>query len=297
MRLICPNCGAQYEVDPGVIPETGRDVQCSNCGHSWFQKHSQNGEEAKPQPAQAGTPSDEDAQHQDADNAKSTAADEHEASPEHEAAQPQEPATPPEPAPEPTSTVERSKPQTGLNDDVASILQEEAARETREREAAAGALETQPDLGLEQAAAGAAGATVSVEEQIARLHELEGQDDENASDAESRRKEALPDIEEINSTLSPESSDILDDGGVVPEVSHRNGFRRGFLIAVTIFALMALIYVFAPKIADMVPATAGLLSAYVEWVNGLRAGLDSLMLRAVEKLTGILDNMGGNATG
>jgi len=37
MRLICPNCGAQYEVDESVIPETGRDVQCSACGHTWFQ--------------------------------------------------------------------------------------------------------------------------------------------------------------------------------------------------------------------------------------------------------------------
>lgn len=39
MRLICPNCGAQYEVPESVIPETGRDVQCSSCGHTWFQRH------------------------------------------------------------------------------------------------------------------------------------------------------------------------------------------------------------------------------------------------------------------
>jgi len=38
MRLVCPNCGAQYEVDDRVIPENGRDVQCSNCGHTWFQR-------------------------------------------------------------------------------------------------------------------------------------------------------------------------------------------------------------------------------------------------------------------
>ena len=38
MRLICPNCGAQYEVDDAVIPDAGRDVQCSNCGHTWFQQ-------------------------------------------------------------------------------------------------------------------------------------------------------------------------------------------------------------------------------------------------------------------
>ncbi len=39
MRLICPNCGAQYEVPQSVIPEAGRDVQCSSCGHTWFQAH------------------------------------------------------------------------------------------------------------------------------------------------------------------------------------------------------------------------------------------------------------------
>jgi len=37
MRLICPNCDAEYEVDASAIPDTGRDVQCSNCGHAWFQ--------------------------------------------------------------------------------------------------------------------------------------------------------------------------------------------------------------------------------------------------------------------
>ena len=37
MRLTCPNCAAQYEVDDRVIPSAGRDVQCSNCGQAWFQ--------------------------------------------------------------------------------------------------------------------------------------------------------------------------------------------------------------------------------------------------------------------
>lgn len=39
MRLMCPNCDAEYEVDASAIPESGRDVQCSNCGHAWFQPH------------------------------------------------------------------------------------------------------------------------------------------------------------------------------------------------------------------------------------------------------------------
>src|SRR3990167_3607508 len=37
MRLVCPNCDAEYEVDASVIPQSGRDVQCSNCGTAWFQ--------------------------------------------------------------------------------------------------------------------------------------------------------------------------------------------------------------------------------------------------------------------
>ena len=37
MRLICPNCTAQYEVDASMIPDEGRDVQCSNCGHTWYE--------------------------------------------------------------------------------------------------------------------------------------------------------------------------------------------------------------------------------------------------------------------
>lgn len=39
MRLQCPNCDAEYEVDASAIPLEGRDVQCSNCGHGWFQSH------------------------------------------------------------------------------------------------------------------------------------------------------------------------------------------------------------------------------------------------------------------
>lgn len=37
MRIVCPKCVAQYEVDDSAIPETGREVQCANCNHIWFQ--------------------------------------------------------------------------------------------------------------------------------------------------------------------------------------------------------------------------------------------------------------------
>ncbi len=38
MRLICPNCDAEYEVDGSLLPPEGRDVQCSNCNNTWFQR-------------------------------------------------------------------------------------------------------------------------------------------------------------------------------------------------------------------------------------------------------------------
>ena len=36
MRLLCPKCDAEYELADGIIPNTGRDVQCSSCDTIWF---------------------------------------------------------------------------------------------------------------------------------------------------------------------------------------------------------------------------------------------------------------------
>lgn len=38
MRVICPRCGAEYEIDEGLIPGNGREVECSSCGNVWFQQ-------------------------------------------------------------------------------------------------------------------------------------------------------------------------------------------------------------------------------------------------------------------
>ncbi|MFT4014918.1 MAG: zinc-ribbon domain-containing protein [Paracoccus sp. (in: a-proteobacteria)] len=37
MRLTCPRCQAQYDIPDAVIPSTGREVECSACGHVWHQ--------------------------------------------------------------------------------------------------------------------------------------------------------------------------------------------------------------------------------------------------------------------
>ena len=40
MRLTCPNCDAEYEVPDGMMPATGRHVQCTACHTRWFARGS-----------------------------------------------------------------------------------------------------------------------------------------------------------------------------------------------------------------------------------------------------------------
>ncbi|MBQ2261211.1 MAG: zinc-ribbon domain-containing protein [Loktanella sp.] len=96
MRLICPNCGAQYDVPDDAVPPAGREVQCSSCGHTWFEIE---------------TP---------ALSAKATAA----------AATPQETTVvvPPESPPTQPETIKEPRPR--IDDSIKAILREEAARES-----------------------------------------------------------------------------------------------------------------------------------------------------------------------
>ena len=57
MRLICPNCSTQYDVDASAIPAGGREVQCGICDTVWFQPDAtaaQGGDWAAPDPADDG---------------------------------------------------------------------------------------------------------------------------------------------------------------------------------------------------------------------------------------------------
>lgn len=35
IRLICPDCGTEYQIPEIAVPEGGRDVECSECGRIW----------------------------------------------------------------------------------------------------------------------------------------------------------------------------------------------------------------------------------------------------------------------
>lgn len=52
IRLICPECATEYRLPDSVIPETGREVECTACGRVWWA--SRTGEEIhRPAPQRA----------------------------------------------------------------------------------------------------------------------------------------------------------------------------------------------------------------------------------------------------
>ena len=282
MRLICPNCGAQYEVAGDVIPEGGRDVQCSNCGHTWFEhpgasEAAELGSIAEPAPEATPEPQPE-------------AVPSPEPTPEPEPEPAPEPAPEPEPEPEPEPTPEPAKPRE-IDPEVSDILRQEAEFEQSARQADSNALETQPDLDLSQDPEDDRRGREARE----RLSRLRGEPEVAAAvgaameqDADAPRRELLPDIEEINSTLRPDAGPIesLDDDYDLPR--KRSGFRRGFMMMV-ILALIALaLYIFAPQISAALPSVEPILNSYVEWVDGLRIWLD-------QKMQGLIDGAGDAA--
>lgn len=234
MRLVCPNCDAKYEVSDDAIPEGGRDVQCANCGHAWFQMK------------QAAAPAD--------------------AVPEME---------PEADAPSIAATY-------GVDDSVLAILREEAERESKARLVDAQQAGVQPRMAGD--AEGDAAMTVAQK----RAAMLRGDVAEAAAKPGARR-DLLPDVEEINSTLKPSERAFDPDAEVdaLPDLSRRrNSFRSGFMMMVVLAALGLITYLAAAQISAQIPALAEPLTAYVSFVDMLRVQLDGLMRSATVAING-----------
>ncbi|GAA0302805.1 zinc-ribbon domain-containing protein [Rhodovulum strictum] len=245
MRLICPNCDAQYEVDDAVIPDEGRDVQCSNCGHTWFQHAARAAAVAPP------VPEAEDIGW----HGETTA--------------PQAPA----PEPGPSAAARRA-----LDASVLNILQEEAAREqrVREQEAATETFSSQPDLGLDSApprrAAPAADAVMAAVSAPAPAPGPDG-------GAAAAGRDLLPDLAEINASLDA-SSDRGADSIVTAEAearAERSGFRLGFVLVLLVAAVALGAYLMAPEIGALHPALEAPMEGYAAAVDGLRLWLHALL--------------------
>ena len=249
MRLTCPNCSAQYEVPDEVIPEEGRDVQCSNCEKTWFQpKHP---EDAASQLAE---PVVEDAQ-----------AEEIEVQPVPEP----EPKAETDPTPEPEPPAPQPGASGNIDPAVANILKEEAAREAELRAQEGGGLETQPDLALDSPP------EPEPERAVKEITATE-------TAADSGQKEALPDVDAINSSLR--SDDTAKQGGTEQAQPRKSGggFLRGFALIVIIAIVLLLIYGNAQQISEAVPQADPVLKSYVSLVDQARVWLEATTSGSVQ---------------
>ena len=277
MRLICPNCDAQYEVDDGAIPEAGRDVQCSNCGHAWFQARETAGEDVTaaqsrvPEPVSAVPAAlaqgDEDDAEEDAP----------ELAPRASVAPPVAPVAPRK-----------------LDDDVLAILREEAEREMAARRAEQAPIEMQGDLGLPppvspvvgSAAAAAAATSAARSETERRIAAIKGERGPGLRPA--ARRDLLPDIEEINSSLRPnDMAASLAEESQARRAGKGAGFRSGFALAMILAVVAVAVYVMAPQISAQIPEASEAMQSYVTTVDGLRLWVDALMRRATGALNGM----------
>ncbi|PWE32415.1 hypothetical protein DDZ14_10145 [Maritimibacter sp. 55A14] len=309
MRLVCPNCAAQYEVDDSAIPEGGRDVQCSNCGHTWMQFPE--GHETADR-AGAALAEEDTAPEPSGETAAEAAPDEAEAVPDEEE-QAADAATQDAAADAPDRGTRLSgrdrehrdaaaalaaalgmAPGDGKSDDeaphdrgsgtperrpvdqaVLDILREEAERES---------LETQTELGLSDEPAAPRTPPRETEHKESRTAVAPAP--RRREPGESRR-ELLPDIEQINSSLRsasdstrerPAASDVMIEEPETGRSSgHRAGFRVGFVLAGLIFLMLTVVYLRPVRVIEAAPDTAPFVTAFVEHVDTLRAGLASIV--------------------
>lgn len=319
MRITCPNCNAQYEVGDEMIPVEGRDVQCSNCGTTWYQdrrapsaqagndradllsappemdeEDDEDEEDAPdPGPRRAVPPRPEPDQrtldilreeraHEERLRADARVEDAREVE-GPEAAPAPAPTSDPVPPPRSNSIEERDE-----SDDPRA----RAAAERR-RMAAAASLARGRDQGGRSprearpasrddpgygAAPGKRSATEDDEAQSVRPSLADGS-------RRGTRRDLLPDIEEINSSLRPDERAEDSDGVAETEepdtMGRSNGFRVGFLTIGGLILVGVGLYLFADPIAQAVPQTASPLATYVDWVDAQRVALAT----AAEALT------------
>ena len=343
MKLVCPNCDAKYEVPDDVIPTEGRDVQCSDCGQTWYQHHPDHPPEAAiednivttpdaPEPEAApgllsktvGKPKFRDP---DAPEKKTAPAPPPEpkqaespapATEQPAATEPVEedvaepaPAEPEPPIPAVAAAAAAAAPAAAsmqqapreLAPDVASILREEAEIETRARAREADTIETQPDLGLDEAEGSAARRAREARARMARDRLKKTRDAQIQSLPTSLsetgltptliggRRDTLPDIEDINSTMADVTFHRGEPQDLIEPVNRRttrrrkrSAFRRGFALAVIVTCLAVLIYAFSTQIAAWFPQVDPWLSTYVARVDEARLWLNDLVADSVQWL-------------
>jgi predicted Zn finger-like uncharacterized protein len=296
MRLICPNCSAEYEVDVSVIPPNGRDVQCSNCANAWFEPHpdqakataTATGQAPKPRRPQRAQP---EINIHRADDTAQTPARRSRVAAQRASRGSETPAELPEEPPLAAIPQRRE-----IDPDVLRVLREEAAHDARARRGEP--MESQEELALAGAAPRQSRRTPT------DPRDLPDEDlvpsgtigPRRVSRDGGARSETLPDIEQINSSLRA-STDRKTSIPAYVEVEQRlkkvrrgQGFRLGFSLMLLIAAAGIFGYVFAPEISERFPQAKPYLTAFTTEVNSARGWLDTTIRGLSEQITQLVAN-------
>ena len=303
MRLVCPNCDAEYEVDAAAIPQVGRDVQCSNCGHAWFQIHPDAEAETAADLMDAARVADDQtvaavAKPSDAPGSAMVSAPDSAMGRAPDSAPGRAPDRPDRITPAAGAPIIPT-PSRSLDETVLAVLREEAERETAARRAEAAArgraagIETQTELPLAQDQS-------SMAATVRRIARLRGKDAEPAAPPPppKSRRDMLPAIEDINSTLRATSDRRSDaDNAIFDSMgegrTEARGFRSGFLILVLLAVIIVVLYVAASMFGAKVPALAGIAAGYVKTLDAARVWLDVELKALIGALRGLAGGQGG----
>lgn len=259
MRITCPNCLAQYEVDAGLLPDEGRDVQCSACDHVWFQ----------PAPPRKGLRTDLAPDGVQAPSPKESA-EIPRTLPDVEETEQDKPGLVKARSPEIDARPATAAPRQ-LDPSISEILKEEArfAQEVAQRERTQ--VELQPDLGLLSGGPWPTTAQASTAPAPTPQNDM----------ARPTLQTAFPDIDDVSATLEPLGSRHAKgtDGYELPATpkERQRSFLGGFLIPVAIGTVLVILYVLVPLISASAPAAAPAAQAYAGAIDSLRVSLSSLL--------------------
>lgn len=290
-RIVCPACQAVYEVPDGALPAGGRDVQCSDCGHNWYQL-SQGGEAPEAAPVPQPVPPVSVV-------AGRIAADRFDFGPAGD-----------DLLDDPELDLPPPPPRRPIDPEVLAVLKAEAEHETRARaREMAAPMEHQPDLPLPPPAPKS-----ELRERLARLKAAEATGagarwttgiDSPADPPEDRGAESgtgtalagfpplppLPEGVSVDRPLRDRSRiapSALEAPGVVgnlpaapraqaltfweaPEV--RRGFRIGFFLPVAAVVAVLGLYMAAPRLSAALPELAPTLRPVIEGGAALQADI------------------------
>lgn len=288
MRLICPNCDAQYEVPIEVMPEEGRDVQCSNCSQTWFQDHPDH-------PSETESDADADSSQDDTVETASPAASEaKEFTADSDTGPEDEEETE---LPEDLETEMNIPGRRELDKAVADVLRAEAELEAEARRKEREGLETQPDLGLAEAPLFPVNREQDAQKRKTETRGDYFEDEDDMLDelvlpaisAVGSHRAELPDVEEINSTLRSDEDrtpDLEPEQLEQLEEQEKRSSRLGFVLTIAVFAALAVLYAFAPTVIENAPQAAPALDAYVSTVDTGREWLNSKVALVLSWLDG-----------